>query len=496
MIRFVVFSVFSFLLLLATTAAAQKDDKVDKLIQILKKKGITFTREELAELADAAPVKKTGEPVTSTELEAAIDEALKERQAELGGVVKLPGIKSLKITGQNRIRGESNRGIYSPSNTTGQENFYLARMRNRLRFDFEVNDHVEAVFEIQDVRVWGQEGKTTGYNANGTGVELKRGEVIFKDLFDTPLDVEAGRFVMQYGDQRLIGHLEWVDQGRTYDGVRASYNEETYFIDAFGFRERQGSTNPPPGFSNMEDRDAYGIYGGTRDKNCPLNFEAYGIVLRDTNKLMGETSVDDTLFATVGGRIFGKVEGFEYAVEAAYQFGDINDDDLSAWAFAARASYTFDADGKPRIGIEVDHASGDDDPTDGDQGTFQTLFPTNHLYYGYMDIMAWMNMWDVRVSGAIGLCENVTLGLDYHHLRVAETKGGWYNAGGGQIRGAAGAGSGHHLGDEWDLTVTYKPWKQVSFLLGVSQFFDGEYVRNTGGGGDANFAYLQSLVKF
>ena len=501
MVRVLVFGVFSALLLLATAAAAQPTDKVDKLIEILKRKGITFTREELAELEAPAAAKSGGKAINNTELEHAIDAALEARDQESGGKLKLPGIKSLTITGQNRIRGEVNRGIYAPGNPFGEENTALVRMRNRLRFDFAVNDHIDAVFEIQDVRVWGQEGKTTAYNANNTGVDLKRGEVILKDLFDTALDLEMGRFVMQYGDQRLIGHLEWVDQGRTYDGMRASWNEETYFIDAFGFEERysplvSGPSSGTP-YDNHDDRGAAGIYAGTRDQNSPINVEGYGIMLRDQYNAMGEKSNGNTLFVTVGSRVFGSVEGFDYAVEAAYQVGEVLGDNLSAWAFAARAAYTFrDTDGKPRIGIEIDHASGDDDPTDGDQGTFQTLFPTNHLYYGYMDMMAWMNMWDVRLSAGVSPCDKVTLGFDYHHLRLAETKGGWYAASGGQIRGPAAAGSGHHLGDEFDFTITYKPWKQFTVLAGFSQFFDGKYVRNTGGGGDAAFYYLQSLVKF
>src|SRR5437660_10435682 len=86
-----------------------------------------------------------------------------------------------------------------------------------------------------------------------------------------------------------------------------------------------------------------------------------------------------------------------------------NDVHINAWAGAFRAGYTMDVvPMKPRVGIEIDYASGDgcagQGPGTGGAGAtarawreqgrcnpFDTLFPTKHGQFGDMDPMAWKN---------------------------------------------------------------------------------------------------------
>ena len=70
--------------------------------------------------------------------------------------------------------------------------------------------------------------------AASEGVDLKRAMIVIRDLLADGTTLELGRIVLFYGDQRLIGHLEWFDQGRTYDGFRFGWEDETSFVDLFG----------------------------------------------------------------------------------------------------------------------------------------------------------------------------------------------------------------------------------------------------------------------
>ncbi len=52
--------------------------------------------------------------------------------------------------------------------------------------------------------------------------------------------------------------------------------------------------------------------------------------------------------------------------------------------FALNIKYKFDSPVKPTIGVGIDYLSGDDG-TDDDYNVFNTLYATNHKYYGFMD---------------------------------------------------------------------------------------------------------------
>jgi hypothetical protein len=420
---------------------------------------------------------------------------------ESKGTIKMPGVESLTISGEVRLREEIRDNIYAPPGTppnldlpNGQESLDFMRLRTRLRFDMAVHENLDAVIQLQDVRILGE--STTN---DAEGVDIKRGEILWHNVLFEDLTVEAGRFVMYYGDQRIIGHLEWVDQGRTYDGLRLSYNPEETFIDLFGFRINEEA------ITDANDADVFGIYAGAEEFVPGLGLEGYSILVRDQRRpVIGGVpqplNMWEDRFWTYGVRLFGESNGLDYAAEAAYQNGDLGsatgDQSLRAKAFAVKGGYTFkDSDVKPRFGVELDYASGDDTPTDSKSQQFQTLFPTNHMHYGYADYVAWSNMWDYSGSFSFMPGEKVTIKLDYHHFRLADTSGGWINAGGALIRPGA-SGVSDHLGDEVDVTLKWVPTGALSFLTGWSWFIPGGFVEDTGRDPNSHFFYIQTRVVF
>jgi len=401
--------------------------------------------------------------------------------------IRLPNSLSLGVSGQVRVRTEYDRHLYSPADPDGDRRFDFTHMRTRVRFDASVEDWIDAVVELQDVRTFGEEGSTT---ADTEGVDLKRGFLRLEEIAGEPVSVDLGRFVLAYGDQRLIGDLEWVDQGRSYDGVRVSYASGDHYADLFGTRIRDDA------FGLADEQDLLGVYGGVHDVVDGLGVEGYALLFRDQADLAGETGVGDTRFLTLGSRLAGATGAFDYTGEVALQTGEVRDDDLSAWAFAVVGGYTFrDTSWQPRLLLEVDYASGNDSPGDGDNETFQTLFPTNHKHYGYADLLGWSNLFDIRSGVSVKPAKRLAISFDWHHFRLADPDGGWINAAGQTIRPGA-SGASRDLGDELDLLVRYGVTDTFSLLAGWSHFFAGEFVDDTGRDRDADFLYLQALLKF
>jgi hypothetical protein len=193
------------------------------------------------------------------------------------------------------------------------------------------------------------------------------------------------------------------------------------------------------------------------------------------------------------------MHGFDYELEAAFQTGEVRGLDLRAGAVHLGGGYTFPGAWKPRLGIEYNYGSGDRDPTDSDIETFQNLFPTNHKFYGYMDVFSWQNLHDFAVSFKCVPLKDVTVQLDYHAFWLASTDDVWYRANGTTaVRplDAAARAADNYAGSEVDLTVTWKVNRVFQIQAGYSHFFAGTYLSDTGASDDADFGYLQATLTF
>ena len=75
---------------------------------------------------------------------------------------------------------------------------------------------------------------------------------------------------------------------------------------------------------------------------------------------------------------------------------------------------------KPWLRIGVNVATGDDDPADGDHDTFFNVLPTNHIYYGFADQLAFQNLWNSFVQLRLAPHPMLALNLFVHQFRLLE----------------------------------------------------------------------------
>jgi hypothetical protein len=309
-----------------------------------------------------------------------------------------------------------------------------------------------------------------------------------------PITLEVGRYVMAYGDERIIGALEWVDQGRTYDGFRLCFAEDDWFVDFFGVRINDLD------ISDEDDHDMIGFYAGSDQLSSDLGVEGYALLLRDQVR-QGAVPLSDTerRFLTLGMRLFGDNDRFDYTGEFAIQEGDAEGADLRAFAFALNGGVAVpDCPWDPRVYGELIFASGDKRPTDSDNQQFQHMFPTNHMHYGYADLVAWSNIWNLRAGVSVVPCENVTAAIDLHRFVLVDDDGGWINAAGEVIRpGPSGGGKvSRHLGEEFDFTVGWKVTDHLAMETGYRHFFPGGFVEDTGDSRALDAVYVQVRIVF
>lgn len=132
----------------------------------------------------------------------------------------------LMLTGQLRTRTELRDG-YGTLETAGSQPAFLTSQRARLNFNYR-SPRVTFQASVQDVRVWGADASTIN-NADGTRLSVHEAwaEIVLANKSDSSFahsavdyfSVRIGRQELVYDDQRLLGNLDWLQQGRRHDAI-------------------------------------------------------------------------------------------------------------------------------------------------------------------------------------------------------------------------------------------------------------------------------------
>ena len=349
--------------------------------------------------------------------------------------------------------------------------------------------------------------------------DLRQAYIEIGDYSKSPWDLKLGRQILSYGDERLVGAFDWNNFGRTFDAAKLTYKTKGFSIDAFTSTpvvitsKNYNQSDLFNGTETMRGLVFSGLYATFDD----LPFGLVDLYTFMVDEPRGNTATAQgglaapvttgslkahTDFVTLGTRIKGdpkKLHGWEFSGEFAYQTGDLRGLTLNAFAATVGAGYNFDAPWKPRIYAEYNYASGDGNSADGQIQTFQNLFPTNHKFYGIMDVFAWQNLHNALLSFKVTPVKNVTAQVDYNAFWLADTNDTWYRANGlTAVRplNKTSRAASDYVGSEVDFIVTWNACKYVQVQGGYSHFFAGDYLKGTGFHSDADFGYVQATITF
>jgi hypothetical protein len=425
-----------------------------------------------------------------------------------------------------RIEARENTRDFDRSISDDNDDSWLL---NRFRFGLAVKpvSWLKLYGQMQDVReAYSDRANIPGVRgAEGDdAADLRQAYIAVGDIKKFPLLLTVGRQAITYGDSRLVADSRWGNFGRTFDAARLRYEQSNLWVEGFAMRPVQIRRHD---FDDSDSADNFfGLYASTTA--IPIQTTDVYVFYRDksddqpdldpTNKIDPEGSWNGPAarFATIGARVKSKPGGaignWDYTADAAYENGNLYQSNLDSKrfnlsAFAAHVSggYTFkDTFGTPRVGLEYDFASGDDDPNDNDSHSFQNLFPSNHEKYGFMDEFSWRNLHDARFQFNFKPIKKLDLEADYHAFWLANTEDFWYRSNGISTlrtktpdgRDVRLIGARNFAGQEIDLTATYEITKNLKFQTGYSHFFAGDYLVDTGPHSDADFGYVMTTLSF
>lgn len=367
--------------------------------------------------------------------------------------------------------------------------------------------------------------------------DLRQAYVEISNYDKCPWGMTLGRQVLAYGDERLIGSADWLNTGRVFDAAKLRYQQKSWSLDAFGSTVAsvtRGEFNQSDLFNGTENHRGQ-IFSGLYFSTTALSVQTTDLYVLHLHEQTGPryqpTALDDTNFLTLGFRVKSKPGvfyhqptpahddkagadgkspppptpsapqplGFDYDAELAFQTGEVRGLDLTAFAAHGGLGFTFDTMWTPRVGVEYNYASGDHDPLDGNIETFQNLFPSNHKFYGIMDVTAWQNMHQAVAGLSVRPCKTVTALVDYRAFFIASTDDVWYRPNGitpvRPLTPAARAADNYE-GSQIEVVVTWSPKKYLQFQGGYAHFFAGAYLADTGASSDADFGYIQATITF
>jgi len=328
------------------------------------------------------------------------------------------------------------------------------RHRARLGLDVTFDETVGVFVQLQDVRLFGEERNTLGdYSADG--FDLHQG---FAHVTPTKgLEFRLGRQEIAYENHRLIGTVGWVEQARAFDALRVSLDRGVLHWDAFYSKTGENASattnaDGEPFHTGDKDVMAFNLHVDPIEE---LGIGAIGVADMDWG-------VDRRLY-TAGLLASAKLPaGISVGVEGYYQFGAARGDvEHSAYFLGAQAKAVFDVPTTPFLQLFGDFSSGDDDTTDTTVKVFDTLYATNHKFYGESDFFLNLPL----NTGGRGLRDTgAKIGLRPIEMLQAEATYHLFGAMAVQADDLA------TFGHEVDVKVALKPWKPFSWDLVYALF--------------------------
>ncbi len=423
----------------------------------------------------------------------------------------------LSVTGQVRTRSELRDGQGTLATPEADPAFFTSQ-RTRLSLGYS-GYRFKLYTSIQDVRVWGQDASSINrvtLDANdGLLMHEAWGEFALLDTTSSidNLSLKIGRQELLYDDSRLLGNLDWLQQGRRHDlallklenkgwtghlGVAFNQNQERKTGVVYnGIPAGYGAgTN---GIGTMYKSMQF-LYLGRKLKggNASLLF-----LKDDFNKYHLESGArvwEQGVWSrfTTGAYVSATpLSNLNVTASAYAQRGkDKDGTKLEAHLLSAAAMYTVTP--KFSIGPGVDYTSGNDpNSTDGVNRKFDPLYGTPHKFWGYMDYFYVADgfgkngLVNYYLKSRYKALDNLSFALDAHQFVAANDV----------MSPDAATTLDRNFGTELDLVVNYGITKVVNIEAGYSTLFASNTlaspaVKNVPNAEkQANWAYLMINIK-
>ncbi len=347
----------------------------------------------------------------------------------------LPGWLSLSL--QNRTRYETLNHSFRSGGTGSDQ---VLSLRTLIQATLHLNSIFKIQLEFQDSRSELADFGTPISTSIVNSVELLEANIqlYLKDLFQSGSHsiLRGGRLTLGVGKRRLVARNRFRNTKNAFtgiDGIWQSKNENQIrlFLTSPVNRKPTSSfrllNNDVSFDSESFDRILWGVF--IASSKLPWNHkgEIYliGYHEEDSQK---EATLNRKLYSP-GFRIYrpNQKGQMDYEWESIFQFGssrattslaDIQDLNHFAQFHHFEIGYSFHCIWSPRLIAAYDFASGDNNPNDGKNGRFDTLFGASVFDFGPTSIYQAFNRSNIHGPGIKLILKPIPQMVAYLHYRV------------------------------------------------------------------------------
>jgi len=366
------------------------------------------------------------------------------------------------------------------------DNYLLQRIQ--LHTELRLNANWQIFAQFEDVRA---PGKAVITPVDENQFDLRLAFVAYTNaVAGGVLKFRVGRQEMAFDLQRFVSVRDGPNVRQAYDAAWLDWEKGPWRLITFWSQPVQYRHEHP--FDDFSD--THFQYGGVRAERQnvgPGDLSAYYSRFHlDKVSYLGASGDERRDIFDV--RYAGTREDFDWDLETMGQTGQVGNKSIRAWAVGTRAGYTMAGVGwTPRVGLQVDVASGDRHLGDDTLGTFNPLFPNGYYftlagYTGYVNLIHLKPGLTVRPTSKLSLMTAV--GLQWRET----TADAVYVQPNIPVRGTAGkpgrwTGAYVHVRAEWAITPN------LAGALEAVNYQIGTALRRAGGH-DAN--YLGAELKY
>lgn len=373
------------------------------------------------------------------------------------------GFAQFSIDAEFKPRTEYRHGFGTLITDDAEPGFGIST-RARLNFGYATESY-KVYLSFQDVLVWGENRQILPYDQNNSfavfqaWASIKLGE---------PTNLKLGRQILSYDDQRILGALDWAQQGRNHDAALFQYKKDKFMMDlALAFNQ---DYSHPTGFNSVGN--TYSTTGFFSYKTMQMayfknnwdNFSGSLLLLNNGFQNFDDGGDQDGIsnLQTFGSHMAYKKNKFGATADIYFQFGERQGMLDVKGAYLFNADFGYQVAPKTKLSVGMEMISGDDGGA-GETGAFFPLYGTNHKFNGFMDYFYVGNhansigLVDIHVQANFSFDNNSGLMLKLLNFS-------------GEQELPSGEKS---LGTEFDIVYS-KKFNGFNMAIGYSQMFESD----------------------
>lgn len=370
---------------------------------------------------------------------------------------------------------------------TGSDDTYLLQ-RLQAHADAQLGENWEVFTQLEDVRAF---GKRQRGGADQNRLDLRLAFVAYENTTaQGTFKARVGRQDMAFDKQRFISSRDGPAVRQSFDAVWADWETGPWRILGFLSQPVQ-----------YADNKAFDDTSSGHFRFDMLRVERHVLGTNELSAYYARYARSSARYGDAAGeedrdvfdaRYAGTVGALDWDVEGMAQRGSVGSSQVRAWALGAIGGYTLEnVTWTPRLGLQIDAASGDRHKGDGKVETFNPLFP-NGVYFTKAAYTGYVNLTHVRPSVTVKPNARLSVQMAVAGQWRQTTRDAIYTAPNIALPSSAGVG-GRWTGAYGQVHADYVFNAHLTGLIEAVHYEVGRSIRDVGG---RDSDYLGVELKF